>query len=447
MRQSNETSKPSRVPPRPIGRLRSLLPALIVAIVLVPLSWKPRHSGNVWSRYMTIESIVERGTLAIDRSPLLGPSGSPDLVKWRGRTYSDKPPVLSALASLVYFPLNQAGWRMARQFVPVNLVLVATVVGLSTMAALVALRRMLQMVPIPRLGADLATLAAGFGTPLLTYGVTFNNHSVAAGLLTTAFALVLLENPTSSPRRLAVRRAFAGLLAGLAATIDLPAGGVLTAGLGLWLAARTRRLPFAFVVAAVAPLLGHAALQTIATGSPLPVEMTPDRFQFAESYWATEVGTFRETIPRRLWGVELLFGPQGWLTITPVLAIGLLGMVWIALRKGDPLRSSAVVALGMIGVLAIYYTFGVRRTDFAGLSYGTRHLLAVTPLAWFFAIAGINRRRFRGLWVVFAVFWAIGMVYAWYGMLDPWSRVERRTEPALLFLQQGVLYPHTSYRR
>lgn len=448
MSQSNPTPEPPRGPARPIGWARSLAVPLIVWLALVPLTMKPRHSGNVWSRYMTIESIVERGTMAIDRSPLLAISGSPDMVKWQGRTYSDKPPLLSVLASLVYGPLYASGWKMSgspEQFVRVNLVLVASVVGLGTVLALASLRRMLQLAPIPKLGADLATLAAGFGSLLLTYGVTFNNHSVAAGLLTTAFALVLLEGPAS--RRLQTRRAMAGLLTGLTAAIDLPAGGVLLVGLGLWLTARTKRPPLVFLFAAGLPLTIQAGLQWASTGSPFPVELTPDRFQYAGSYWNTDVGTFQETVPRWLWGIELLLGPQGWLTITPVLAIGLVGMAGIAFRRGDPLRSSAIVAGGMIAALVLYYTFGVRRTDFAGLSFGTRHLLAVTPLAWFFAIAGISRLRFRGLWVGFAILGLVGFAYAWQGMLDPWSRVERRTEPALLFLQKGVIYPHTSYQR
>ncbi len=70
-----------------------------VAVAVAALA--PRHSGNVFSRYMTIESIVERGTLAIEDSPLLERSGSPDLVKFGSHLYSDKPPVLSALGALV----------------------------------------------------------------------------------------------------------------------------------------------------------------------------------------------------------------------------------------------------------------------------------------------------------------------------------------------------------
>ena len=57
--------------PRPTGRLRAAVPAVLYAMALAAMTDPPRHSGNVWSRYMTIESIVERGTLVVEDSPLL----------------------------------------------------------------------------------------------------------------------------------------------------------------------------------------------------------------------------------------------------------------------------------------------------------------------------------------------------------------------------------------
>src|SRR3954463_8560116 len=107
---SSATPGPADVAIRPVGRFRPLIVGLIFWAALVPLARSPRHSGNVWSRYMTVESIVERGTLAVDRSPLRAISGSPDLIKVGTHFYSDKPPVLPALAAAVYLPLYASGW-------------------------------------------------------------------------------------------------------------------------------------------------------------------------------------------------------------------------------------------------------------------------------------------------------------------------------------------------
>ena len=254
--------------------------AIVYWMALLVLSVEPRHSGNVTSRYMTIESVVERGTLAVERSPMLPISGSPDIVRVGPHVYSDKPPLLSVLSAAVYAPLHAKGKEFTPDdFLWVNLALVSLVVGTSSALALAALRSMLQMVPASNWVADLLALSCGLGTLLLSYGVTFNNHSVAAGLLTAALALVLLE-PTGSPG-LKVRRILIGILAGAAAAIDIPAGCAMLVGLGLWLASRSRRTPWGYLAAAAVPLLVHAVLQTLATGTPLPVEMTPELLEAA----------------------------------------------------------------------------------------------------------------------------------------------------------------------
>ncbi len=440
--------------PRPIGHFRAAIPAVIFGAALILLAEPPRMSGNVWSRYMTIESIVERGTLSVDDSPYLGPSGSPDLAKFRERLYSDKPPVLPALGAAVYGPLYASGYRMfdlrsprafVESFAPVNRALVGILVAIPSALALYALRRMFQTIDVHRGLADLLTIGFGFGSLLLTYGVTFNNHSVAAGLLTFAFALILLQD--SEEQSDWRRGSLAGFLAALAATIDLPAGGAMWIGLWFWLAVRSKRAGVAFVIGSIVPMLGHSILQSLVTGTPLPVEMYPEALAYEGSYWATQIGQYRETIPRSLFLVELLVGPQGWLTVTPVLIFAPMGFAIAIATHKEGLRSGAVVVGVVTLVLLAYYSFGVRRTDYSGQSFGVRHLLPITPLVFFFTAAGLERLR-RNAWkLVFVTLMLIGVAYSVPGMKDPWSRIERRDDLSLRLAQRFVLYPHTSYQR
>ena len=144
----------------------------------------------------------------------------------------------------------------------------------------------------------------------------------------------------------------------------------------------------------------------------------------------------------------MLLGPQGWLTTTPLLALGLIGLARCLARRGDPSRPMAAALAFVVGLQLWYYTWGVHRMDFAGLSFGTRHLLPVAPLCLIFAVNELSRWRLRGVAVlVFLVCWLVGAVYAWEGMLDPWSRIERRRDVPLILLQRGVLYPWSSYQR
>jgi hypothetical protein len=428
---------------RPVRGFRPWLLGAVYAATLIPLSLPPKHSGNVLSRYMTIEAIVERGSLAIERSPILARSGSPDVVRFGTHAYSDKPPVLPVLASPIYLALYAGGIRFSGsglQFALANLGLTWGVVGLASALTLFWLRRILQGVDVLPWAADLLTLAFGYGSLLLTYGVTFNNHSVAAALILGAVASTLLESGGSTHRT----RFLAGLMAALAATIDLPAGGVMLAGLGVLHAIRARSFPWAFAVGALGPLLLHSWLQSLVTGSPLPVEMYPKAFDFPGSYWTTPEGTWREHGPRWRFGLELLVGPQGWLTVTPVLVFALAGLLLVLARKGDPLRPMAGVVLGSVVVLLAYYTWGVRRTDFGGQSFGTRHLLPITPACFVFAVVALGRLRGKVVTVpLFLALLGLGAVYAWGGVVNPWSRVPDRakTDPALQAVQSLVIYP------
>ncbi len=436
----------------PVQQIRPWLVGLVYAGVLLPLTIVPKVSGNVLSRDMTIEAIVERGTLAIDRSPLRARSGSPDVVKFGRHYYSDKPPVLAALAAPLYALLFGMGIRFSgppAQFVVANLVLTWVLVGLGSALTLVALRMILQAAPVLPWVADLLVLGFGFGSLLLVYGVTFNNHSVAAALVTWSLALVLLEKPKPGPKGNRLRRFAVGFLAGLAATIDLPAGGVLLVGLGAWLTLRDRTIPLTYLAGVVPPLLFHAVLQSRITGTPWPAEMYPEAFQYPGSYWATAAGVWKETVPRWRFGLELLFGPQGWLTVTPVLVFGAVGLGSVLARPRDPLRPLAWTVGGMLLVLLGYYIWGVRRTDYAGQSFGVRHLLAVTPACFAFAVVALGRARGPIVPVLFALVMIVGVAYALVGRSDPWKRVEShaRASPTLRILQRFVVYPWSSYAR
>jgi hypothetical protein len=438
---------------RPVRWYRPWLLGLAYFAALLPLTLhhpETMKSGNVMSRYVTIEAIIEKGTLAVERTPMITMriTRPVDLVRFGDHYYSDKPPVLAALATPIYGGLVLVGVRFTSgggAIFLVNLAITWLTVGVASAMALVWLRRLLQAVPIAPAVADLLTLGFGFGTQLLTYAVTFNNHSVAAALILGAMALTLLERPGPGA---AGNRFRGGLLTGFAAVIDLPAGCLMLAGLGSIQAMRARWVPWAFALGAVGPLLLHGWLQSRVTGTPLPVEMYPEAFNYPGSFWQTPDGTFQEYGPRWGFGLELLIGPPGWLTLTPVLIFGLVGLAMVLRRRGDPLRPMAAVVAGSLVVLVVYYTWIVRRTDFAGQSFGTRHLLAITPAVYFFAVEALARLRGRAAPLLFAALMGIGIFYAYHGEKDPWARIEERetVEPSLKAAQRFVIYPYSRTR-
>ena len=217
--------------------------------------------------------------------------------------------------------------------------------------------------------------------------------------------------------------------------MDLPIGGLTGAGVGLILLRRDRWAVGAFGAGLLGPVLLHAALQSQVTGTPLPAEMYPAAFEYPGSFWASPSGRWTEPGPRWRFGLDFVIGRQGWLTVCPALWLGLVGLVGALLaRRGSPraaLRPVAVIVAGTLGVLIVYYTWGVRRTDFAGASWGVRHLL----------VAGLRGVAWSVGWGIIGLLTLVGGIYAVEGAIDPWTRVENRmkADPVLRAVQQSPL--------
>jgi hypothetical protein len=292
------------------------------------------------------------------------------------------------------------------------------------------------------IAGDALAFAFGYTSLLLPYAITFNNHVVAAGFITAALLLLVEAQEDSSGWRMAA----AGGCASLAAVTDLPAGSAFLFAFGLWLTMDSRRFPVAFVLGALPLVLIHCVSQSMVTGTPLPAEFYPQSFLYPGSYWASAEGTFHETGPRWQFGLEMMFGPQGWLTMTPVLVFGIIGLGVSLFGPRGPLRFAALSVIAASVVTLVFYIWLTRRTDFAGQSFGTRHLLAISPVLYLFAAATISRCRGRAVIVVFLGLTLIGAVYAWHGIADPWRRIEERSDPALLALQRLTLYPTNGFR-
>jgi hypothetical protein len=130
-----------------------------------------------------------------------------------------------------------------------------------------------------------------------------------------------------------------------------------------------------------------------------------------------------------------------------MLGLGLAGILLALRRRSDPLRPAALAAGAITVIVLAYYVLATRRTDFTGEAFGARHLLAITPLAYFFAAVFLSRHRHVFITVLAALFVAIGIFYSTLGAVNPWYRVERWHHPPVRMLQRLVVYPWSSYPR
>lgn len=392
--------------------------ALLFGTHLAPGSWADA------SRLATIESLAERGTLAIDGSTYFWQG---DKVRFDGRYYSHQPPMLALLGALP-FALLHHGFGLSIDArtgflgleISVYQVLTWLLVGLPTWAGLWAIARLLRRFDLDPRASALLLVGLFSGSLLLPYALVLNQHAPAGALAALAW--------------LAIQRgrfALAGLALALAATMDL--GLCFPAALALWPVALTARRAHSarpligFVAAALPPLALHAAINLSIAGDLRPFGLHAEAFRYALSPFLlmSLTGVGEAGGPGELWyyALQALFGHSGLFSHHPLLlwfaGLGLLA----ALRgKRSPLAPGLLLAsvLGSL-LLASYYLTSSR--NFGGSSFGMRWFVAFCPAFGLWAALGLSGRRLWPTQAALAVaLWVWSAAAALLGAVNPWTK-------------------------
>ncbi|MGE0638991.1 MAG: hypothetical protein AB7G12_05450 [Thermoanaerobaculia bacterium] len=409
----------------PNFRLPGLV-AFLLALALFGLSSHRRifTAGNDAARWATIESIVDRGTTAIDGSRF---ASTVDQVRLDGHLYSNKPPALAFAGAAIYALLENAfGWRLDGPGAA-NVIQVTTVLLVGLPAALLvllfdgALGRFRHLGPFER---ATWTAALGAGTLLWPFATTFNAHVPAAALLFAAF-LAALDG----------RARFAAIATGLAALLDLLPGVGLAPCFALIL---LRTAPSGgvgrFARTLAGPAVAGVLLNLLHHGSWLPLKLVRGAVDLAAQAGPSAGGVVLPS--RATYPLEILFGGHGLFLVSPILLVGLVGLVAAARRApfGET-RSWRLLAAG----LALQFAgHALLAGSYGGWSYGFRYLLPIQPLLLFAAPWAFSLRSQGAMVRTFllafllppsVLFSALGAFHPWppayeqEGASGPWAEV------------------------
>jgi hypothetical protein len=392
------------------------------------------NSWNDASRLATAEALVHQGTWAIENTSFI--QRTADYISWNGHFYSDKPPMLPFLTAGVYAVLHHglgisfdfSGWcdpvsspcacfaLLCPQapdwaYYVVTLVLI----GLPSVLMLALFYRSTAFFDLPNALALPLTGALGLGTMVFPYSLVFNNHiPTGAALMLGFYALLQARTGKGAPERWLVT---AGLATALAFTFDLLVAPFLAAFLAVALF-RHRLRVWAFVVGALIPLVLLAILDLWLLGDPLPPSMHPAGFDYPGSAFATTLTGNTPSTDVLGHGVEMFFGERGLLTLNPVMALPLFGLGALLCQRRHRLWGETVAVASACAVVAL--SLIVFTPGFGGVSYGTRWLLDVTPVLFFFAACPRLYRPVVGRLLV-GLLAFVSILSAWQGALSPWS--------------------------
>ena len=401
-------------PPRPEPRriTGSLVITAAVGLALGLLLRQPAMMGaNDISRWCAVWSLVERGTYVIDDCPWQSQTQD-KIQKAAGADgqgekhyYSSKPALLSTLIAGLIYPARAISGVPLEQIVlqqreprwgqvpdetrpgkvkgvlttpeepvkwPVYVfyfkpVLIALNI-LPFWGFLVLFGRLLDRYARTDWAWCLSLTAAAFGTYLLPFTETLNNHTLAA--FGAFFALYQFIQIWDDGELSAWRFATLGLLAGFTATNELPAMAFVALLGGLLVFRFPGRTLAWYLPFAALPILALATSQYASFGKFALAyeEFGTDAYLFEGSLWKTPLELDALNVPwmdpeeaaRRgivaesygLYLFHMTFGHHGFWSLTPIFLFGAAGLV--GLLRGSGKLAAALALLLAIAVLCVW---------------------------------------------------------------------------------------------
>ena len=422
------------------SRKRRFTYALIIAASLAVLlarvvTVQPLMSSNDISRWMTVWSLVERGTYVIDDIHARPGWHSLDKVRHDGHFYSSKPPLLSTAVAGLYWGVKQTtgavlGEEHAWDLLGDTAYVVRTILILVNLVpwaiALVLLARMAERYAQSHWAAVYVVAAAAFGTFLTTFQVTFNNHTVAATALVFSLypALRILSDGARGPLLFAT----AGFFAAVVTTSELPAALFGVVLFFLLLRKSPQRTLLCFAPAALIPIAAFFWTNYLQTGGWKPFYMYygTEKYVYVHegepSYWSNPTGldAGRDSFPQYL--LHCTVGHHGILSLTPLLLLTLLS--WLAVRRWShpSLRWLHRTGLLLTAAILAFYLSRTENYNYGGNTAGLRWTFWLIPF-WLLglipALDGLGDRRWFRLASVALFF--VSAVSAFYPLEKPWQ--------------------------
>lgn len=400
--------------PAPARAWRSLfLAGAAIILVVLTFTFGVINNANVYSRLATAESLVERGTFAIDGASF----NTIDKVFVRGHFYSEKPPLLAVLAAAVYAPLHAAGLRMTGRLAPTLIVLV--VLGSSYLLCLWCFLDACARAGLSRGQQAFATSILAVGTLYLPWNTTFNNHGFVASWLFIGLYCWLRARGGDWDSRWTLLCGGALAVAGAVDYSVIPFQLLLC---GLTLLQRRWRVSLRVFMPLLITMVPSLLFNYLISGTLRPLQIQTALFRYPGSYWLTSqehlsgVGYNSASLTlSNLW--LMLIVRDGFLIYNPVLAVAIIAALVAILRRKKYWQEAAVVLL--FATLFVGY-YCMATTNFGGFNYSIRWFAELIPIVWFFAFPVFRRITFAKA-IAIGLLFAASATIALVGTVNPWQ--------------------------
>ena len=456
-----------RMRSKPLVRPWALAAPTLVLLIALPLLRPLRHplpsqiSDGEKSRLATVQSIVERHTLSIDRGLF---RDTADRIVVSDHYYSDQPPMMAALLSPAYWTMRHFGWTFESN--PVLVAYLLTLLGVTLPAALATglIYRMGRLFELPRKWRTGLAMIVAFGSGLISYAVVLNPHVPAAALVLASAACLIHVSASKNLLRSLPFTALAGLCATTAAAIDLPAAAFLfllpfvilsmrirldmrVAGLALYALGALPAL--ALHGALVRPLTGdllpptlhpelvevpRAPLANVAA-APAPANSLLDKYLNEEDWTDPEPSWLALSARNAVRILAALFGSHGLLSHFPIVILGLFGIGKV-MHRHWPTSTKALAVATISAAGAILVICALWKADWARAMFAARWFIVFLPLLLFWSGAWMRKHHHPAKWALVSILLAFSILVSLIGATDPVPRSGYQGYTAAAALQE-----------
>lgn len=407
----------------------------------------PFLSANDRSRWLTIRSLVEKGTYVIDDIFAEPNWASIDVVKHddagraapgpdEGHLYSSKPPLLSTLIAGEYWLIYRlTGYSLGEHPYGVGRFMLATINIPTIVLMWLLLARYVERYGRTDFGRMFVVAGAIFGSMQTTFAISLNNHLIAAAsamVLLDAVARIVVEGD------LRLRRfAQAGFFAAFMAANELPALSLAAiAAVGL-LVKFPRQTLLGFLPAALVVAVASCGTNYAAHGTVMPPygRRDPDNnwylYQFRKdgvvrnSHWSDiPEGVDRGEPSRARYALHVLVGHHGIFSLTPMWLLTVAGLGQLCRRRNEPLRPiAAAIALASVVCLAFYLSRSLIDRNYGGVASGFRWVFWFAPLWSAMMLPAVDAcANRRGLRAVCLLLLGASVVSVTFPTWNPWTQ-------------------------
>ncbi|HIE97954.1 MAG TPA: hypothetical protein EYG03_12520 [Planctomycetes bacterium] len=403
---SDQQHLESTIPPDKVGLALTLLAFVVVFVAVI--SSQPLQSANDRSRWCTVWSLVERGTYQIDEIDRVPRWSTIDKVRHRladdepWHFYSSKPPLFpTVVAGLYWIERHTLGYDLCEHTTYVSRLLLVFVNAIPFLLALLCLRRSLRQARVSDSARWIVLAAAGFGSMLIPFLTTLNNHTPAA--ICVMFCLAAMIRIRSAETPAALDFAIVGLTAALTCCLELPAALFGLLSFVLVVSHDWKKTARWYVPAAIIPLAAFFVTNWVCTGGikPFYAYYGTEKYVYVHegvpSYWSEPQGIDANDESPAVYLFHCVLGHHGVLALTPVFVLTGIGW-WMGLwtvRK-SVFRVVWWLGVGLSFVILSFYLSRTQNYNYGGNSSALRWVLWLTPFWWYGMIPAVERlSKFR----------------------------------------------------